>query len=140
MGVVQSWEGEPVGMPWNFCAFGGHDACITRFYDACALRGWRWGRRDGRYGLNESRLCDFGECFRGIGLGLEQVSARFCLEDPCGGGIVCHGCALSIGHPLNSGGEAIWGSDHHPLLFHPLFCLGWHCAGDVRIEVMGQHF
>jgi hypothetical protein len=74
----------------------------------------------------------------GVLAGLVQVSVRFCLEDLCGGGIVCHGCALSIGYLLNSGGEAMWGSVHHPLLFHPLFCLGRRCAGDVRIEELCQ--
>jgi hypothetical protein len=87
---VQTREGEPVGTPWRFCAFGGLDACITRFYDACVLRQWRWGRRDGRYGLNESHLRDIGERSRGIGSGLAQVSACFCLEDPCKDGIVEH--------------------------------------------------
>ncbi len=123
-----------------FCAFGGHDACVMRFYDACALCGWRWGRWDGQYGLNEGCSRDSGERSQGVGLGLAQVSARLCLEDSCGGGIVCHGCALSIRHPLNSGGEAMWGSVQHPLLFHPLFCLGRHCARDVRIEVLCQRF
>ncbi len=113
---------------------------LTHFYDACALREWRWGRWDGWYGLNESCSCNFGVCSWGVGLGLAQVSARFCLEDPCGGGIVCHGCALSIGHSLNSGGEAMWGCVNHPLLFHPLFCLRRRCAGDVCIKVLCQRF
>ncbi len=75
-------------------------ACVTGFHDACALRGRRWGRWDGWYGFNESRPRDFGERSRGVGLCLVQVSALVSLEDPCGGRIVCHGCALSIGHPF----------------------------------------
>jgi hypothetical protein len=47
---------------------------------------------------------------------------------------------FEYGHPMNSGGEAMWGSVHHPLLFHPFFCLGQCCAGDVRIEVLWQCF
>ncbi len=79
MRVVKSQKGEPVGMPWRFCAFGRHVACVTRFHDACALHGWRWRRWDGRYGFNESRPRDFGERSWGVGSCLAQVSACLCL-------------------------------------------------------------
>ncbi len=115
-------------------------ACITHFYDVCALCGWRWGRYEGRYGFNESLPRDFGERSQGVGLCLAQVSVRICLEDPCGGGIVCHGCALSISHPLNFRGKFMVANVHHPLLFYPLFHLGRRCARGVHLKVLCQCF